>query len=75
MSWYRHLNGELVGFVVTVLIIMVSLSASYGVSQHQLNKHDEEIETIKKNVDSNQNLLIEVRNDVKWLRHKMATQP
>ena len=75
MSWYRHLNGGLVGFVVTVLIIMVSLSASYGVSQHQLNKHDEEIETIKKNVDSNQNLLIEVRNDVKWLRHKMATQP
>ena len=75
MSWYRHLNGEFVGFAVTVLIIMVSLSASYGVSQHQLNKHDEEIETIKKNVDSNQNLLIEVRNDVKWLRHKMATQP
>ena len=75
MSWYRHLNGEFFGFAVTVLIIMVSLSASYGVSQHQLNKHDKEIETIKKNVDSNQNLLIEVRNDVKWLRHKMATQP
>ena len=67
------MNGELVGFVVTVLIIMVSFSASYGVSQHQLNKHDKEIETIKKNVDSNQNILIEVRNDVKWLRHKLGS--
>jgi outer membrane receptor for monomeric catechols len=55
--------------------VLASISASYGVSQHQLNRHDKDIETIKMDVDKNEDILIEIRNDVKWLRHKMAEQP
>jgi len=75
MKWYQHLNGETVGFLVTIMFVLASISASYGVSQHQLNRHDKDIETIKMDVDKNEDILIEIRNDVKWLRHKMAEQP
>ena len=75
MKWYQHLNGETVGFLVTIMFVLASISASYGVSQHQLNKHDKDIETIKMDVDKNEDILIEIRNDVKWLRRKMAEQP
>ena len=75
MKWYQHLNGETVGFLVTIMFVLASISASYGVSQHQLNKHDKDIETIKMDVDRNEDILIEIRNDVKWLRRKMAEQP
>lgn len=75
MKWYQHLNGETVGFVVTIMFVLASISASYGVSQHQLNRHDKDIETIKMDVDKNEDILIEIRNDVKWLRRKMAEQP
>lgn len=74
MKWYQHLNGETVGFIVTILFVLASISASYGVSQHQLNRHDKDIETIKMDVDKNEDILIEIRNDVKWLRHK-SEQP
>ena len=74
MNWYQHLNGETVGFIVTILFVLASISASYGVSQHQLNRHDKDIETIKMDVDKNEDILIEIRNDVKWLRHK-SEQP
>ena len=73
MRWYQHLNGETVGFLITIAFVLASISASYGVSQHQLDKHEEDIKTIKRDVDGNENILIEIRNDVKWLRHKMAT--
>ena len=73
MRWFQHLNGETVGFLVTVLFVLASISASYGVSQRQLDKHEEDIKTIKRDVDSNEDILIEIRNDVKWLRHKMAS--
>ena len=73
MRWFQHLNGETVGFIVTILFVLAAISASYGVSQHQLNKHDKDIAAIKKDVDSNEDILIEIRNDVKWLRHKMAS--
>ena len=75
MKWYQHLNGETVGFLVTIMFVLASISASYGVSQHQLNKHDKDIETIKMDVDKNEDILIEIRNDVKWLRRKMSEQP
>ena len=74
MKWYQHINGETVGFIVTILFVLASISASYGVSQHQLNRHDKDIETIKMDVDKNEDILIEIRNDVKWLRHK-SEQP
>ena len=72
MKWYQHLNGETVGFVVTILFVLASISASYGVSQHQLNKHEEDIKTIKTDVDKTEDILIEIRNDVKWLRQKLG---
>ena len=75
MKWYQHLNGETVGFLVTILFVLASISASYGVSQHQLNKHEEDIKIIKTDVDTNEDILIEIRNDVKWLRRKMSEQP
>jgi len=73
MRWYQHLNGETVGFIVTILFVLASISASYGVSQHQLNKHERDIEAIKEDVDSNEDILIEIRNDVKWLRQKLGS--
>lgn len=73
MKWLHSLNGETIGFLVTVLFVLASISASYGVSQHQLNKHEEDIKIIKTDVDTNEDILIEIRNDVKWLRHKMAS--
>ena len=76
MKWHYHLNGETVGFVNNHhAFVLASISASYGVSQHQLNRHDKDIETIKMDVDKNEDILIEIRNDVKWLRRKMAEQP
>ena len=75
MKWYQHLNGETVGFLVTIVFVLASISASYGVSQHQLDKHEEDIKIIKMDVDKNEDILIEIRNGVKWLRHKMAEQP
>ena len=73
MKWYQHVNGETVGFIVTILFVLASISASYGVSQHQLNKHDKDIETIKMDVDRNEDILIEIKNDVKWLRKKFES--
>ena len=71
MSWMKG-RAELVTLIVTILVILAGVASTYGVSQLQLNNHERDIETIKKDVDSNQNILIEVRNDVKWLRHKLA---
>lgn len=72
MSWLK-VSAEAVGLVVTLVVIVASISASYGISQHQINKHEAEIIDLRTDVESNSDILIEIRNDVKWLRLKLAS--
>ena len=72
MRWLRNLNGETLGFVVTILFVLASISASYGVSQHQINRHEKKLEEVDEKINSNENLLIGVAADVKWIRSRMA---
>ena len=72
MKWYQHLNGETVGFVVTILFVLASISASYGVAQHQLNRHEAKLAEVEEKVNGNENFLIAIAADVKWIRARMA---
>ena len=63
----KLLIGEVWPLMFTALVIFASISASYGVSQHQLNKHESRLATVEKNVNQNENLLIKIANDVSWI--------
>ena len=71
MAWLK-VRAEAVGLIVTLVVIVASISASYGISQHQINKHDSTISDLRTDVDSNSDILIEIRNDVKWLRLRLT---
>ena len=60
-------NSETLGFGITVLFILASISASYGVSQHQLNRHEAKLAEVEERINKNENLLIEIANDVRWI--------
>ena len=67
-------NAESLGFVVTVLFVLASISASYGVSQHQLNRHEAKLAEVEERINQNENLLIKIANDVRWIREQMSRQ-
>lgn len=61
------LSGETIAFLFTLGVVLASISASYGVSQHQLNKHEARLEAVERDVNNNENLLIKIANDVSWI--------
>ena len=65
-------SAESLGFVITVLFGLASISASYGVSQHQLNRHEAKLAEVDIRINQNENLLIEVANNVRWIREQMS---
>ena len=67
-------NAESLGFIVTVLFVLASISASYGVSQHQLNRHEAKLAEVEERINQNENLLIEIANDVRWIREQISRQ-
>tara|TARA_E500000331_G_scaffold209068_1_gene200465 strand:+ start:731 stop:970 length:240 start_codon:yes stop_codon:yes gene_type:complete len=73
------ISAEMVGFVFTVMIVLASISATYGISQHRLDKHEGEIQdlntTVKEvnqDVDDNENILLILRRDIEWIRKKLG---
>ena len=67
-------NAESLGFIVTVLFVLASISASYGVSQHQLNRHEAKLAEVEIRINQNENLLIEIASDVRWIREQISRQ-
>tara|TARA_Y100001968_G_C19128674_1_gene605580 strand:- start:136 stop:363 length:228 start_codon:yes stop_codon:yes gene_type:complete len=67
-------NAESLGFIVTILFVLASISASYGVSQHQLNRHEAKLAEVEERINQNENLLIEIANDVRWIREQISRQ-
>ena len=68
------LNAESLGFIATILFVLASISASYGVSQHQLNRHEAKLAEVEERINQNENLLIEIANDVRWIREQISRQ-
>ena len=65
-------NGESLGFIVTVLFIFASISASYGVSQHQLDRHEKRLAEVEDRVIETEKVLFEVANNVRLIRDQIA---
>tara|TARA_Y100001973_G_scaffold11401_1_gene15508 strand:- start:275 stop:508 length:234 start_codon:yes stop_codon:yes gene_type:complete len=69
---FPKFNAESLGFVVTVLFVLASISASYGVSQHQLNRHEVRLAEVEDRVMETEKVLIEVATNVRWIRDQIA---
>jgi len=65
-------NAESLGFIVTILFILASISASYGVSQHQLDRHEKRLAEVEQRVMETEKVLIEVATNVRWIRDQIA---
>ena len=65
-------NAESLGFIVTILFILASISASYGVSQHQLDRHEKRLAEVEERVMETEKVLIEVATNVRWIRDQIA---
>jgi len=65
-------NAESLGFIVTVLFILASISASYGVSQHQLDRHERRLSEVEDRVMETEKVLVEVATNVRWIRDQIA---
>ncbi len=65
-------NAESLGFIVTILFVLASISASYGVSQHQINSHEQRLAEVEDRVMETEKVLIEVATNVRWIRDQIA---
>ena len=62
------------GFFLTVLLSAVAAAVAWGAMQARLDADSARLNTLETHDRSTNDTLIEVRQDVKWIREKLATQ-
>jgi len=70
----KFLSVDASGFIIAALSAIAAFSASYGITQSEIQKHATRLNVVEDNVNDNENLLIEIRNDVKWLRLQVTSR-
>ena len=70
----KFLSVDAPSFIIAALSAIAAFSASYGITQSEIQKHAHRLNAIETNVNNNENLLIEIRNDVKWLRLQVSSR-
>ena len=70
----KFLSVDASGFIIAALSAIAAFSASYGITQSEIQKHATRLNAVEDSVNDNENLLIEIRNDVKWLRLQVSSR-
>lgn len=64
MTWF----GAHVGTILTCLGLLCGLVAAAAVAQYQISEQRTDLDTLQAQQKNDRELLIEVRNDVRWIR-------
>tara|TARA_Y100001938_G_C8080658_1_gene428842 strand:+ start:1246 stop:1470 length:225 start_codon:yes stop_codon:yes gene_type:complete len=71
MKVFNNLSAEAVGVVLSIVVMIASVGATFGITQHQIGKHEERIAEIDREYQKDHDLLLQIKRDVHWIRESL----
>ena len=75
MKALKNLSAEAAGVILSIVIIIASVGATFGITQHQISKHEERLEDMDEQYRKDHDILLEIKRDVHWIRAVVEAQP
>ena len=75
MKALKNLSAEAAGVILSIVIIIASVGATFGITQHQINKHEEMLEEMDEQYRKDHDILLEIKRDVHWIRSVVESKP
>lgn len=75
MKALKNLSAEAAGVILSLIIIIASVGATFGITQHQLDKHEDRLEEMDDQYSKDHDILLEIKRDVHWIRSVVESQP
>ena len=75
MKAIKNLSAEAVGVILSVVILIASVGATFGITQHQLGKHEDRLEEMDDQYRKDHDILLEIKRDVHWIRSVVENKP
>ena len=74
MKALKNLSAEAAGLILSIVIIIASVGATFGITQHQINNHEDRLEDIDDQYQKDHDLLLQIKRDVHWIRGSLESK-
>lgn len=68
MKNIKSLSAEAYAVILSIIIVVAGVGATYGITQHQIDKHDDQIQKMEEQYKKDHDILLEIKRDVHWIR-------
>ena len=68
MKVFNNLSAEAMGVILSVVVMIASVGATFGITQHQIGKHEERLADMDREYQKDHDLLLQIKRDVHWIR-------
>ena len=75
MKALKNLSAEAAGVILSIVVMIASVGATFGITQHQINKHEEMLEEMDEQYRKDHDILLEIKRDVHWIRSVVESKP
>ena len=74
MKALKNLSAEAAGVILSIVIIIASVGATFGITQHQINSHEDRLEEMDEEYQRDHDLLLQIKRDVHWIRGSLESK-
>jgi len=74
MKALKNLSAEAAGVILSIVIMIASVGATFGITQHQISKHEQKLEDMDKEYQRDHDLLLQIKRDVHWIRESLESK-
>ena len=73
MKALKNLSAEAAGVILSIVVMIASVGATFGITQHQISKHEQRLEDMDKEYQRDHDLLLQIKRDVHWIRESLES--
>ena len=74
MKALKNLSAEAAGVILSIVIMIASVGATFGITQHQITQHEERLQDMDDEYQRDHDLLLQIKRDVHWIRESLESK-
>tara|TARA_R100000664_G_C2710363_1_gene107415 strand:+ start:290 stop:514 length:225 start_codon:yes stop_codon:yes gene_type:complete len=74
MKALKNLSAEAVGVILSIIVMIATVGATFGITQHQITQHEERLQDMDDEYQRDHDLLLQIKRDVHWIRESLEKE-
>tara|TARA_Y100001938_G_C8067870_1_gene421349 strand:- start:1640 stop:1864 length:225 start_codon:yes stop_codon:yes gene_type:complete len=74
MKALKNLSAEAAGVILSIVIMIASVGATFGITQHQITQHEKRLQDMDDEYQRDHDLLLQIKRDVHWIRESLESK-